>query len=81
MHPHLITALARQRRADLLRQQRFRDDRLRCRAPAIDATERPIRSVRYSLGSALVLAGTRLMAGRGASVDLAVGAPVDAALR
>ncbi|HXQ44827.1 MAG TPA: hypothetical protein VN816_09320 [Acidimicrobiales bacterium] len=58
MHPDLIRALARERHAEILRAQHFRD----IAAPSGDAGRRgPVHHLRRSLGSALVAAGTRLM--------------------
>ncbi|HXQ61075.1 MAG TPA: hypothetical protein VN796_02005 [Acidimicrobiales bacterium] len=81
MHPYLMEALARQHRAELLRQQHFRDRRAATPASSVDATPRPIGSVRRSLGTALVLAGTRLMTGRDPTAEWAVRAPADVTLR
>jgi hypothetical protein len=75
MHPSLIGALARQRQAELLRPQQFRDSRADRTASAADGARGPIRSVRYSLGTALVVAGTRLMARRETMAELAVQTP------
>ena len=62
MHPDLIGALARERQAELLRQQQFRNTGADETSSVVTATRRPIHSFRSSVGSALVVAGTRLMA-------------------
>ena len=76
MHPELIRALGRERQAELLRAQQFRDSQLHVRVDAevgpasdIHRAGRPIEQFRRSLGSALVVAGTRLMATNRVSVD------------
>jgi hypothetical protein len=70
MHPHLIQALARERRAEVLRAQHFRDSGAEAVAPSVSAMGRPWHHVRRALGSALVAAGTRLMAPRPATYVL-----------
>src|SRR5580693_6383366 len=64
MHPELIRALGRERHAELLRRQQFRN------TDDFDAWPGPrspgsVRHLRRTLGSALVTAGTRLMAAPG----------------
>jgi hypothetical protein len=61
VHPQLIGALARERQADLLRQQPFRNIEADDHSSVVNATRRPIHTIRCSVGSALVVAGTRLM--------------------
>jgi hypothetical protein len=62
MHPNFTVAFARERQTELLRQQEFRNSQVgRGRSLEI-ASRRPIAQIRCSLGSALILAGTRLAA-------------------
>jgi hypothetical protein len=85
MHPEFIRALGREREAELLRHQHFRDTRSR-RAirriqknsavlvavpSAAPVARRPVDHLRRSLGSALVTAGTRLLARRPPGADWA----------
>jgi hypothetical protein len=75
MNPVLIRALGRERSAELLQARPFRDTQRRCRhqAPSptsvVPVTGRPVTQLRRSFGSMLVVAGTRLMAGNGVTVD------------
>jgi hypothetical protein len=62
MHPSSIGALARQRHRELLQERQFRNIGAGDPASVGELTRRPIRHVRRSVGSALVVAGTRLMA-------------------
>ncbi len=62
MHPFSIGALARQRHHELLQERQYRDIGAGDSASGSDLTRRPIRLVRHSVGSALIVAGTRLMA-------------------
>lgn len=62
MHPNLIGALARERQAELLRQHQFRNTEADERSSVVDATRKQVHTIRCSVGSALVVAGTRLMA-------------------
>jgi hypothetical protein len=60
MHPNFTAALARDHQAELLRQLEFRNSQAgRGRSLEIES-RRPIEQIRFSLGSALILAGTRL---------------------
>jgi hypothetical protein len=59
MHPELIGALARQHQAERLRRRHFRS-RTGPQPPG-DRTRLPVRHIRYSVGSALVLVGTRVL--------------------
>jgi len=59
MHPDFIHALGRERHAELLREQQFRNSRAD-RWP-VDGSRGPVDQLRRSLGTALVAAGTRLM--------------------
>jgi|HubBroStandDraft_6_1064221.scaffolds.fasta_scaffold3580948_1 hypothetical protein len=61
MHPNLINDLARQRHCELLQEQEFRNIGAGGSPSVRNLTRTPIRHVRHTLGSALVLAGTRLM--------------------
>jgi hypothetical protein len=61
MHPSLTEALGRERHAELLRRQRFRESATTRSGSVASRTRGPIPSIRHSLGSALVVAGTRLM--------------------
>jgi hypothetical protein len=75
MNPVLIRALDGERRAEFLRARQFRDSQLQWRqeAPSPPAvghvTRRPVTQLRRSLGSVLVVAGTRLMANNGVTAD------------
>ena len=62
MHPSSIGDLARQRHNQLLHEQQFRNTGAGGPASFGDLTRKPIRHVRRSVGAALVVAGTRLMA-------------------
>ncbi len=79
MHPDVIRALARERHAELLRDHHSRDSRHGADAPAshLNRRRRPVRHLRRSLGSALVQAGSRLMAPNHAAADWAVHASRD----
>lgn len=79
MHPHFVQALARERRAEILRAQRFRDSGPDGEASYGAPSRRPHRPLRRSVGSFLVVAGTRLMAPRPA--DYALQASPDRTLR
>jgi hypothetical protein len=71
MHPDLLHALAQERRADLLRHNQFRHRRrLDTQFPA-RVRSRPIPRLRHSLGVALVRAGTRLLGGTAAPMEIA----------
>ena len=61
MHPSLTEALARERHAELLHRQRFRESATDLPGPVARRARSPIPSIRHSLGSALVVAGTRLI--------------------
>jgi hypothetical protein len=63
MHPDFTLALARQRQAELLRQQEFRNSQAGRGRSLETVWRRPVEQIRCSLGSALILAGTRLVAG------------------
>jgi hypothetical protein len=68
MHPELLRALERERRAELLRPYQFRQPRA-----TPPAARRPVgttRRVRHSVGLAFVSIGTRLMRDGRTSVDL-----------
>jgi hypothetical protein len=65
MHPDLLRALEKERRAELLRHQHFRPSRTE-----LPATRRPRPRVRRSLGLALVGIGTRLLRDGGSAIDL-----------
>jgi hypothetical protein len=75
MNPALISALDRERRAELLDARQFRDSHRQWRheTPASISVaavpHRPLIQLRRSLGSALVVAGTRLMATNHVTVD------------
>jgi hypothetical protein len=78
MHPHMISALARERHAELLRARHFRDtDGLRSRK----RWRRPVQRARHAVGSALVLAGTRLIAPDRRAPEWVVHASRDSTLR
>lgn len=62
MHPNFTVALARERQAELLRQLEFRNSGAGRGRSLETASRRPIEQIRSSLGSALILAGTRLAA-------------------
>ncbi|MGH9016590.1 MAG: hypothetical protein ACRDY1_02465 [Acidimicrobiales bacterium] len=81
MHPDLITALARQRQADLRHEYQFRD--LDGNAVDHEAARagRPLVQVRRSLGSALVLMGTRLLPPGHPAADWALTSGRDAVMR
>ena len=64
MHPDLLHALGKERRAELLRQHQFRHNERRPSPSPLVARRRPLRRLRLSLGTLLVLAGARLI-GRG----------------
>jgi hypothetical protein len=69
MYPEYLHALARQHQAELLRHQRFRqaEDAVR---PSRPRGPTPFQRTRRSLGTALVVAGTRLHGGAPARVEL-----------
>jgi len=75
MNPALIRALDGERRAELLQARQFRDNQLQCRHEAqsptsvMPVTHRPLGQLRRSLGSVLVVAGTRLMAPNHVTID------------
>ena len=75
MNPALISALGRQRDAELLHAQQFRDSQRQWRQGSESATRRtavtrrPVTQLRRSLGSVLVVAGTRLMTTNQVTVD------------
>ena len=80
MHPDLIRALARERQAELLRPRQFRNTQADG-YPSLDRTPPgPVHHLRRTLGSALVTAGTRLMA-PGPTADWALHGPPDARAR
>jgi hypothetical protein len=60
MHPLLIDALVRQRRAELLRHQHFRNSEADNARSGTTRAPGSIHRARHALGSALVRAGTRL---------------------
>ena len=61
MHPELIGALARDRHAELLRAQQFRN-RSRGGSPSLEPRRfTPVLHLRRALGAALVSVGTRLL--------------------
>ncbi len=61
MHPCLTEALARERHAELLHRQRFRESSADLPRSVAPRRRGPLPSIRHALGSALVMAGTRLM--------------------
>lgn len=67
MHPESMSALARQHQAELLRRQQFRESAGDGCGSLADRRSMPVNRLRRALGSALVLAGTRLMAGNGSA--------------
>jgi hypothetical protein len=70
MHPEFISALARERRADLLRQQQFRHTRDR-QPRSVPTRERPVMErARLGVGRTLVTLGTRLASGPSTAPDL-----------
>jgi hypothetical protein len=81
MHPDVIRALVRERQAELLRHQQFRNIRAPGARTARKTTRRPVHHLRLSLGSALVVAGTRLLPSSHATADWAVQASRDRTLR
>jgi hypothetical protein len=67
MHPDFIHVLARERQAELLRQNQFRHSRI---VSPMARPARPTRRVRRSLGAALVAAGTRLIGNAPGTLEL-----------
>jgi hypothetical protein len=69
MYPDFLHALARQHQAELLRHQRFKqtEDTVRPRGRPRGPT--PWQRTRHSLGTALVIAGTRLRGGAPGGVE------------
>jgi hypothetical protein len=67
MHPDIAHVLARERQAELLRQNQFRH---RQSGTSLVRAARPTRRVRRSLGAALVAAGTRLIGNAPATLEL-----------
>lgn len=59
MYPEYLHALARQHQAELLRHQRFRQAEDAAR-PSRPRGPTPLQRTRRALGTALVVAGTRL---------------------
>ncbi len=80
MHPESMGALARQHQAELLRRQQFRDSAGDGSGSLADRKAMPVNPLRRALGSALVLAGTRLMAGNG-TADRVIHASRESTLR
>jgi hypothetical protein len=72
MHPDLLRALARERHAELLRARQFRDNRAGGSPSPVRRTQSPVHPLRRTVGSALVAAGTRLMAPGPGPADWAV---------
>jgi hypothetical protein len=70
MHPELLHALAQERQAELLRQHQFRHRWKQSSAPFPYGSTRPLHRVRLSMGTVLVAAGTRLLGGASAKVDI-----------
>lgn len=70
MHPELIYTLGKERHAELLRQNQFRHHESDASSTPYQPDKRPVRRVRRSLGTALVLTGARLLGGPPAAVDL-----------
>jgi hypothetical protein len=67
MHPDLLRALEKERRAEILRRHQFRQSP----TPAPAARARPpVRRVRRSIGFAFVGIGTRLLGEGRSGVDL-----------
>jgi hypothetical protein len=62
MHPNFTVAFARDRQAELLRQHEFRNSQVGRGRSLETASRRPLAQIRWSLGSALIVAGTRLAA-------------------
>jgi hypothetical protein len=69
MYPDFLHALARQHQTELLRHQRFKQTGHAVR-PSRQRGPTPFQRVRRSLGTALVVAGTRLHGGTPGSVEL-----------
>jgi len=61
MHPDLISALERERHAELLRARQFRDTARDDSVSLVPRRRTPVHHLRRAVGSALVAAGTRLM--------------------
>ena len=70
MHPEVIRALARERQAELLDEQQARYVRRRATPLATGSDKAILGRLRRSLGTALVLAGARLMRGIPVTVSL-----------
>jgi hypothetical protein len=70
MHPDLLHALGKERHAELLRQHQFRHNEREPSPTPLVAGTRPVRRVRRSLGTLLVLAGARLLGGAPDTLDL-----------
>jgi hypothetical protein len=68
MHPDLLWALEKERRAELLRHHHFRQPNTDLQVDA--ETRQPQRRVRRSIGIAFVGIGTRLLGESRAGVDL-----------
>jgi hypothetical protein len=75
MNPALIRALDGERRAELLQARQFRDihrqDGHEAQSPnsVMHVTHRSLTQLRRSLGSVLVVAGTRLMSTNHVTID------------
>jgi hypothetical protein len=69
MYPDFLHALARQHQAELLRHQRFKQTQDAV-SPSRPRSPTPFQRARRSLGTALVVAGTRLHGGTTGSVEL-----------
>jgi hypothetical protein len=70
MHPEVMRALARERQAELLDEQQARHVRRRTGPLATGRDTAVLGRLRRSLGTALVLAGARLMRGIPVTVSL-----------
>jgi hypothetical protein len=68
MHPDLLGALAKERRAEFLRHQYFRQPQ-DAEGPRHEPRN-PVRRVRRSIGFAFVGIGTRLLRDHRAGIDL-----------
>ena len=72
MHPDLLRTLAQERQAELLRHNQFRHrQKLDAAQRPAQRSSKPIPRLRHSMGTALVLAGTRLLGSTAAPMEIA----------
>lgn len=81
MHPNLMNNLARQRQAERRDEYHFRDNGDEAVSRGAHGAGRRLRQVRRSVGSALVMVGTRLLPANQPVADWALQASRDSTVR